>query len=121
MSLRELYAQYNNRVQFLVIYIREAHPTDGWDIGSPNRVRDAQTIEDRRLIAGRCEAAQYDIKTYVDEMDDAVMTAYAAWPERLYLIGEDGRVVYAGGRGPFGFKPVELKAAIDDWLNRHAL
>ena len=60
-----------------------------------------------------CEAGlQYGIRTYVDEMDDAVMIAYAAWPERLYLVGQDRRVVYAGGLGPFGFVPVELKHAI---------
>ena len=59
---------------------------------------------------------QHGIRTYVDEMDDAVMIAYAAWPERLYLVGKDGRVVYAGGRGPGGFKPTELKEAIDTTL-----
>ena len=46
-------------------------------------------------------------------MDGAVMTAYAAWPERLYLVGQDGRVLYAEDVGPFGFKPAELKEAID--------
>lgn len=113
MSLRDLYAQYNERVQFLVIYIREAHPIDGWDMGSTYRIYDPQTIEERRKVAGMCEAGlQYGIRTYVDEMDDDVMTAYAAWPERLYLVGQDGRVAYAGGRGPFGFMPVELKHAI---------
>ena len=35
---------------------------------------------------------------------------------RLYLIGLDGRTVYAGGLGPFGLKPGELKAAIDEYL-----
>ncbi|NQT73421.1 MAG: hypothetical protein HQ553_11745 [Chloroflexi bacterium] len=30
MSLPDLYAKYHDRVQFLVIYIREAHPIDGW-------------------------------------------------------------------------------------------
>ena len=104
-------------VQFLAIYIREAHPVDGWDIGSEHRYYDPQTIEERRQVAGTCEETlQYGIKTYVDEMDDGVMTAYAAWPERLYLIGRDGRVRYAGGLGPFGFKPAELKAAIDALL-----
>jgi len=113
VSLRDLYEQYNDRVQFLVIYIREAHPIDGWDMGSKYRIYDPQTIEERREVAGMCEAGlQYGIRTYVDEMDDAVMTAYAAWPERLYLVGQDGRIAYAGGRGPFGFKPVELKQAI---------
>lgn len=117
MSLRDLYAEYKDRVQFLVIYIREAHPVDGWDIGSENRIYDPQTIRERRRVAGECEATlQYGIRTYVDEMDDAVMTAYAAWPERLYLVGSDGQVLYAGGLGPWGFKPEELQAAIDKAL-----
>ena len=104
-------------MQFLVIYIREAHPVDGWDMGSTYRIHDPQTIEERRKVAGMCEAGlQYGIRTYVDEMDDAVMTAYAGWPERLYLVGQDGRVAYAGGPGPFGFKPMELKQAISSTL-----
>ena len=80
-------------------------------------VYDPKTIEERRAVAGQCETAlQYGIPTYVDEMDDAVNEAYAAWPTRLYLIGMDGRVVYAGGLGPFGFKPAELGAAIEEYL-----
>ena len=116
MSLHDLYAEYKDRIQFLVIYIREAHPTDGWYMGNHN-IRDPKTIQERRHVAGRCESSlQYGIKTYVDEMDDIVMKAYAAWPDRLYLIGLDGRVVYAAGRGPWGFKPGELKEAIDALL-----
>ena len=137
MSLRDLYEQYSDRVQFLVIYTREAHPEDGWSLGNVSRlgelfsklggladhaqqgIYDPQTIEERRKVAGRCEVAlQYGIRTYVDEMDDAVMTAYAAIPDRLYLVGLDGRVVYAGGPGPFGFKPAELKDAIDVHLSQ---
>jgi len=41
------------------------------------------------------------------------MSTYAAWPERLYLVGTDGRVAYAGGPGPSGFSPAELQEAID--------
>ena len=112
MSLRDLYAEYGDRVHFLVIYIREAHPMDGWSLGKHD-IYDPQTIEERRELAGMCEEAmQYGIKTYVDEMDDAVMAAYAAWPDRLYLIRVDGRVAYAGRRGPFGFRPGKLKKAI---------
>ena len=62
VSLRDLYAQYNDHVQFLVIYIREAHPVDGWDVGSANRIYDPQTIEERRKVAGMCEVSlQYGI------------------------------------------------------------
>ena len=78
---------------------------------------DPKTIEERRTVAGQCETAlSYGIATLVDEMDDAVMTAYAAWPDRLYLVGLDGHVAYAGGRGPFEFKPQALKKAMDDYL-----
>ena len=80
-------------------------------------VYDPKTIEERRAVAGRCEESlQYGIHTYVDEMDDAVNRAYAAWPTRLYLIGLEGKVIYHGGLGPFGFRPKELGAAIEAYL-----
>lgn len=131
MSLRDLYAKYHDRVQFLVIYIREAHPKDGWWLGggvagqflktmgykAATDVYDPKTIKERRAVAGRCQVdLQYSIRTYVDGMNDAVSEAYAAMPTRLYLVGLDGRIVYAGGLGPFGFKPAELGAAIDKHL-----
>lgn len=131
MNLHDLYQKYHDRVQFLSIYIREAHPVDGWWLGKgiagkmiklsrskvATDVYDPKTIAERREVAGNCQTAlQYDIHTYVDEMDDAVNKAYAAWPTRLYLVGVDGRVVYHGGLGPFGFKPAALGAAIADYL-----
>jgi hypothetical protein len=89
-------------------------------IYSPKAATDvytAKTIEDRRAAAGRCETTlEYGIQTYVDEMDNAVNRAYAAWPTRLYLIGLDGRVAYAGGLGPWGFKPKAFRKAIEKYL-----
>ena len=131
MSIQKLYEQYHKDVQFLSIYIREAHPIDGWWMGrrltrkltekfAPRASMehyDPQTIEERRAVAGECETAlQYGVHTYVDEMDDYVNIAYAAWPTRLYLIGLNGKVVYAGGLGPYDFKPGKLNAAIENYL-----
>ena len=133
MSLYDLFKKYHERVQFLLIYIREAHPVDGWWFGggifglimkaskskAATDVYDPKTIEERRAVAGQCEEAlKYGIRTYVDEMDDGMNKAYAAWPTRLYLVGFDGNVAYAGGLGPFGFKPAELGAAIDEYPER---
>jgi len=135
VSLHDLYEQYHDRVQFIVIYMREAHPVDGWWLGggvfglamkvrgakAATDVYDPKTMEERRQIAARCESAlRYGIPTLVDEIDDPVNRAYAAMPTRLYLIGMDGRVVYAGGLGPFGFKPQELKKAIERLLDDNA-
>ena len=133
MGIQQLYGQYHEDVQFLSIYIREAHPIDGWWLGrrlTKTIIKkifpypkvsmehyDPKTIEERRAVAGECQTAlQYGIRTYVDEMDDYVNNTYAAWPTRLYLIGIDGKVVYAGGLGPYDFKPSKLKAAIDEYL-----
>ena len=52
----------------------------------------------------------------MDEIHDPVMMAYAAWPDRLYLIDMEGKVAYAGGIGPSGFKPIELQQAIVNLL-----
>jgi hypothetical protein len=132
VSLRDLYEQYHDQVQFLTIYIREAHPKDGWWLGggitgklikrgipkAATDIYDPKTIEERRAVAKQCaESLQYGIPTYVDEMDDRVSKAYAAKPTRLYLIGLDGRVIYAGGLGPYGFNPSSLKAAIETYLD----
>jgi hypothetical protein len=54
----------------------------------------------------------------IDEVDNAVTSAYGGWPDRLYLVGADGRIAYQGGEGPFGFKPEELQAAIERELSR---
>ncbi len=133
MSLPDLYAKCHDDVQFIVIYIREAHPVDGWWLGkgligfwlklsrskAAFDIYDPKTIEERRAVAGQCEAAlRYGVRTYVDEMDDAVDKMYAAMPTRMYLIGLDGRVVYIGGMGPYGFKPKELGAAIKKYLSQ---
>jgi hypothetical protein len=132
VSLHDLFEKYHEQVQFLTIYIREAHPVDGWWFGggitglllkitgskAALDIYQPKSIEERRAVAGRCEKSlKYGIRTYVDEMDDEVNKAYAAWPTRLYLIGKDGRVFYAGGFGPFGFKPTELKKAIVEYLD----
>lgn len=55
------------------------------------------------------------IPVVVDEMDDAVEELYAGWPERLFVVGLDGRVKYAGRLGPWGFKPHE----VERWLRRN--
>ena len=78
---------------------------------------DPVDLNERRSVAGDCNfALDYEVPTFVDDMDDAVNKAFAAWPTRLYLIGIDGRVVYAGGMGPFNFKPAEFKAEIEIYL-----
>lgn len=50
----------------------------------------------------------------VDAMSNAADHTYAAWPERIYIIDESGKIVYRGGLGPFNYHPQEARA----WLER---
>jgi hypothetical protein len=100
-----------------VVYIREAHALDGRaPMGGDDApiVEEPLTFGERRAVANLC-MARLDLEpmpALVDGMDNAVERAYAAAPDRLYLVARDGRVAYRSGRGPFGFKPDELEAAI---------
>ncbi len=40
------------------------------------------------------------IPVLLDDVDDEVALAYGGWPDRLYLIGRDGRVAFQGGSRP---------------------
>ena len=133
MRLKELHAKYRDSVEFLVIYVKEAHPTDKWWLGrsrtqtvfhelsgNPARldIKEPVTLAQRRKVAASCKANLFDdvVPLYVDVMDDRVSQMYTAKPTRIYLIGTDGRVVYNPGIGPFGFSPDRLEAEIEKVL-----
>jgi hypothetical protein len=116
-----LHAKWGERVDFRIVYIREAHPLDG---DAPPREPDAPQILQPRTSAARHEVAAAcvaglgleAIPAWVDDMDDAVSRAYAAQPDRLYLIGADGKVAWKCGKGPQAFDPEGLEAAIREAL-----
>ena len=108
-------------MSFLTLYIKEAHPTDEWQVDS-NEGDDVcylqpRSIEQRRAIANDfIERYAYGLAMVLDTMDNEAEEAYAAWPERLYIVGPDGTIVHKSGMGPQGFKPDEVHA----WLEAHA-
>jgi iodothyronine deiodinase-like protein len=53
----------------------------------------------------------------IDDMKNTTEKGYSAWPDRLFLIGSDRKVVYRGGQGPRGFRPSELEAAMKDFVS----
>lgn len=104
-----------------MIYVREAHATDGdWPMKRNDQpvVETPLTLEERMDVARRaCGALELAaIPMVVDKLDDKVEYAYSAAPDRLYLVDAKGKLAYVGGPGPFGFKPDELDAAIEKLL-----
>ena len=115
--MEQLYSRYRDRVEFFVVYIQEAHPTDGWQVESniDENILFHQHLnyEEREVAAQSCTVGLHiSIPILVEEMDNAIDEAYGAAPERLYLIGKEGRVVYHGGAGPHFFDLDELDEAL---------
>ena len=97
--------------------MREAHPTDEWQMKS--NVKDdvcyaqPKTMEQRVSIANDfTKRYKFDLPFGIDEMNNAANDAYSAWPERLYILDENGHISYKGGSGPFKYDPKEVRA----WL-----
>lgn len=114
-----LYEDYREHVDFLTIYIREAHPTDEWQMKSNEKEKDnvcyaqPKTLQQRVAIANDfTQRFKFALPFGIDDMSNAANVAYAAWPERLYIIDESGRIAYKGGNGPFKYDPKEVRA----WL-----
>ena len=77
--------------------------------------RQPTSLDQRQAIARDfITRFEYSMPLLVDPMDNPAEEAYAGWPERLYVIDEDGRVALKGGVGPMDFDPEVLA----DWLEQ---
>jgi len=117
-AIHGLAEKYDGGVDFYVVYIREAHPEDGWvltmnrdeQISIADPVNESERVEAATACAVRTKIR---IPVVIDGMDDAVASAYGGWPDRLYLIAKGGTIAFQGDEGPFGFNPDLLEAAIE--------
>jgi Iodothyronine deiodinase len=112
-------------VAFYAVYIEEAHPSDIWQMGSNVRegvvLRDPQSDAEREGVAQSCvRNLGIHFPALIDGIDNTVERQYTGWPDRLYLVGRDGRVAFKSAPGPFGFHPDGLEAALREALGPSA-
>ncbi len=122
-NIEKLYRRYQDRATFLMVYVREAHPTDGWRMEGNDRVgvaiQQPRTDDERRSVAQVCNRTLgLGFPMLVDTVDDTVNDQYSGIPSRLYLIDSKGKVAFKSGRGPFGFKPAEMEQSLILLLDR---
>jgi type I thyroxine 5'-deiodinase len=100
------------------VYITEAHPSDLWQMQSNIRENvvfaSPKNYEERTEVAGTC-VRKLGIKfpALIDDFGNSTEQAYTGWPDRMYLVDREGKVAYKSNPGPFGFKPDELRAALE--------
>ena len=113
--------KYADSAAFLFVYIKEAHPDDGWQLDSNRRdkvvYRDPKSWNERRSIAKTaCTRLKLDMPVVVDTLDNQVDNLYAGWPERMFVVDRNGKIAYAGAQGPWGFKPDEVDKTLEELL-----
>ena len=116
--MTRIYQAHRESVEFFVVYVQEAHPTDGWQVES--NVQEGvlfsqhRSYDERESVAQSCSIdLQIGLPIIIEEMDNAIDEAYGAAPERLYLVDADGNVAYHGGAGPHFFDLDEWEQAIE--------
>lgn len=99
------------------MYIREAHPADGWQM-EPNETEGVifnqpkEWGERRSVARACCTKLNLSVPCVVDTIDNTVDELYAGWPERMFVIDQSGKIAYAGKQGPWGFKPKAVERAL---------
>lgn len=102
-------------MDFLTVYILEAHPTDGWRWNNNVEIPQHKSLEDRLAAAEMLKkSSRCSVPIMVDAFENEASKAYGAWPERLFII-QDGKIVYEGGTGPYNYKITEVQG----WLEKY--
>lgn len=110
------YQSYKDQANFLMVYIEEAHPGNSVD---GRQVFAHETMEDRQQLAELCTGSRnLTLPTVLDKLDNAVEIAYAAYPDRIYVLDSNGVVRYKTQPGPSGWDVKEPRAALDRLLGK---
>jgi hypothetical protein len=99
------------------VYIQEAHPTDLWQM--PSNVKEGVVFASPRSDGERQNTASACVRNLgihvpalLDGIDNRTERAYTGWPDRLYVIGRDGRIAFKTAPGPFGFSARALEQSL---------
>ena len=111
--MNRLYHQYKKQVEFFLVYIEEAHSSDGWQMAINEKenviFKNPKHYDERTDVAATCSTnLGIEFPALVDTIDNSTEISYTAWPDRIYVIDRDGLVAFKSDAGPFGFKPEYL-------------
>lgn len=107
-GLNDLYDEYNgDDVQFLFVYVREAHPGDDLP---------AHKSLDDKIAAAELLREEEDIEMpiLVDDLKGTIHKKYGKWPNPTYIIDKSGRVAFRS----LWSRPAQIKAALEELLER---
>ncbi|KAJ7993542.1 hypothetical protein DPEC_G00273490 [Dallia pectoralis] len=92
-EFKQLVRDFSVVADFLVVYIAEAHSTDGWVFANNIDIKKHRNLCERLAAAEILVREKPLCPVVVDDMSDSTATKYAAFPERLYVL-QAGKVMY---------------------------
>ena len=113
-AVQSLYTAYKDKVQFLLVYIREAHPTrkstrPGARRRSGPDIAQHENIDERVIAATKCVAdLKLSLPVLIDDMEGAFQRRYGGFPAGTVIVDTAGKIVYTA-RGPSGCRPKEAR------------
>jgi peroxiredoxin len=95
----------DKKVSFFLLYTRESHPAENYGAHNSFEQKVAYARDLKRL-----ENIQFPI--LVDHLDGRIHRAYGVWPNALFVIHKDGRLIFRSNMANHG----ELRQFLDDLL-----
>jgi Flp pilus assembly protein TadD/thiol-disulfide isomerase/thioredoxin len=116
--LNRLSQRYGDRVDFRMVYLREAHPQGAWQ--STINAREGVSVPEARDEGERAEHAALcrqrlaiPYEALLDGMDGAAEKAFAAFPSRAFVLDRSGTIRYETALDEESLRPAELEAALE--------
>jgi hypothetical protein len=112
-----LFEARKKAVDFKIVYIRDTHPVLGFRAPTNDRLgisaeQEPRTLADREKWAcADQQKMKCSIPVVMDTMDDRALRAYDAFPQRVYVLDRDGKVVYSSA-GLVGFDLEKVTRAV---------
>ncbi len=120
-GLKRLAEEYRGKVDFRLVYIREAHTAAEQETHWQSTIneREGISLAPARDITEKNQHAEICVRKLnlpwpvtVDGMGGEAETAYQAWPSRVYVVDRGGRVAFQSRLGELDFRPADLESAL---------
>lgn len=120
-AFSKLVEEFSSVADFLLVYIDEAHPSDGWAVPGDSSL--SFEVKKHRNQEDRCAAAHQLLEHFslppqcrvvADRMDNNANVAYGVAFERVCIVQRQ-KIAYLGGKGPFCYNLQEVRR----WLEKN--
>lgn len=113
--------QFAEKVDFLLVYIAEAHADDEWPIGSDLVFNQPKTLEDRqKIIMEFFQKTEFEWPCLMDNEKNEFDEIYSAWPLRFYIIDNYGRLPLIAEPQDGGYYELpKIERAIQTEIEKH--